>query len=128
MDAPEEQPVFTAASVNVRNDELEAQKVKLFEKLKEARVKRKSKKSKNLLEDILLCPEKLVACRIKHKVPETGDDIPEWFDGTVIKIEKINTKFPSKTLFEVQYDVDGEGVSHDFPLLAELKKGNLIIM
>ena len=67
-----------------------------------------------------LCPEKLVACCIKHKVQETEDNIPEWLDGTVIKIEKINTKFPSKTLFEVQYDVDGEGVSYDFPLLAEL--------
>ena len=79
---------------------------------------------------MLLCPEKLVSCRIKHKVQETEDNrpIPEWFDSTVIKIEEINTKFPSKTLFEVQHDVDGEGVSYDFPLLAELKKGNLIIM
>ena len=42
VDAPKEQPV-NAASVNVRNDEFEAQKVKLFEKLKEARVKRESK-------------------------------------------------------------------------------------
>ena len=126
MDVFEEQLVFTAASVNVRNDEFEAQKV--LEKFKEARVKRKSKKSKNLLEDMLLCPEKLVACRIKHKVQETEDGIQEWFDGTVIKIEKINTRFPSKTLFEVQYDVDGEGVSYDFPLLAELKDGNPIIM
>ena len=124
VDAPKEQPVFTAASVNVRNDEFEAQKVKLFEKLKEARVKRKSKKSKNLLEDILLCPEKLVACYIKHKVQETEDDIPEWFNGMVLKIEKINTKFPSKTLFKVQYGVDGESVFYDFPFLAELKKGN----
>ena len=87
LDAPEEQPVFTAAAVNARNDEYEAQKVKLFEKLKESRVKRKSKKSKNLLEGMLLCPEKLVACHIKHKVQQTEDNIPERYDGMVIKIE-----------------------------------------
>ena len=91
-------------------------------------MKRESTKSKNQLDSLLENPNKLTGCRFKHKVQETKDDPPEWFDGTVIKIDEHSEKNPIKTVYEIQYDIDGIDEFYSFALLPELKNGNLVII
>ena len=64
-------------------------------------------------------PEKLVGKRIKHKVQETAEDSPKWFDATVSRIDA-PSKYTLKTSYELTYDIDGEDKKYLFPLLTEL--------
>ena len=84
-------------------------------------MKRESTKSKNQLDLLLENPNKLTGCRFKHKVQETKDDPHEWFD-------EYSEKNPIKTVFEIQYDIDGIDEFYSFALLTELKNGNLVII
>ena len=83
-------------------------------------------KSKEMLEKLLRNPEILVGKRIKHKIQESADDIPEWYDGTVLKLEKVIENV-IRTPYEMTYDIDGPEERFTFKLIMELKKGNLIM-
>ena len=97
-------------------------------RLKEARLKRKSIKSKELLDSLLQNPEGLIEKRIKHKIQETKEDIPEWYDGIVIRIDKLHQNSNLKTTFEMTYDIDGPEQIYSFPLLTYLKNRTLIVL
>ena len=57
--------------------------------LKDARMKRKSSKSKEWLDKLINNPELFVGKIIMHKVQEDEEDIPELYDAAVVRIEKI---------------------------------------
>ena len=108
-------------------EEFKKQKQGIFYKLKAASMKRSADKSKRTLDDYIKNVNLLVGKRIKHKVQETSEEIPEWFDATVIRIDK-RSKELIQTRYDIYYDVDGEDTIYSFPLLTDLKRGNLIIM
>ena len=84
-------------------------------------------KSKSLVEELLNDPSILVGKRIKHKVQETDNNEPEWFDAKVLKIEKAS-KTPVRTKYEVAYDIDEEDTTFIFSLISELKSGKLVVL
>ncbi len=118
---------FVIVSKEKRKEIVEQQKCNPSDKIKEARIKRQSSKSKDMLEFLLKFPAELVGKRIKHKVQETKDDIPDWFDAKVkqIETEKNDT---IKTMYDIYYDEDGADILFTYPLLNELKKGNIMIL
>ena len=65
-------------------------------RLIEARMKRKSNKSKNLLDSLLQDPSSLINKRVKHKIQETKEDIAEWYDATVVTLTRTILKIPYK--------------------------------
>ena len=69
----------------------------------------------------------LLGRRFKHNIKETADDAPQWFDGTVKRIDKI-TDDRLKTRYFVAYDLDGDEELFSMPLLQELKRGDLVIL
>ena len=73
-------------------------------------------------------PESLVGKRIKHLVQEQKESDPEWYDATVLKIDKPNQDNPLRTENEIIYDLDGEDIKFSYPLLMDLKNGNLVII
>ena len=91
-------------------------------------MKRKSNKSKNLLDSLLQDPSSLIHKRVKHKIQETKEDIAEWYDATVVTIDQNNLENPIQTKYDMTYDIDGPTKICTFPLLSYLKKGYLIIM
>ncbi len=121
-------PAFVLKDVADRNDEIKKQKEQLQRVLKEARLKRKAKKSQGDLEQLLKHPEILVGKRIKHRIQENADSFPEWFDAKVTKIDKLNAKNPMQTKYELCYDADGDDFKFSFSLLSDLKKGFLILL
>ena len=67
----------------------------------------------------------LVNCRIKHKcVTDTGH---EWFEGLVLNIKCKNEQEVHKTEYWVKYYQDDDETQWYFPLLVDLKAGDLII-
>ena len=117
--------VFKIADAMKRGQAALKQKDSSIARLKEARLKRISTKSKELIEKLLKDPELLLQKKIKHKTQETPEDIPEWYDGTVISIEQL-AKNVLRTKYEITYD--GPNALFYFELINELKKGNLIIL
>lgn len=109
-----------------RTEGLEIQKDLFHSRIKEARMKRKANRSKSQLQRYLENPESLVGKRIKHRVKEDNICEAEWFDAQVLKVDKILPD-PSKTKYDVQYDIDGEDETFSFALLSDLKKGDLIV-
>ena len=72
-------------------------------------------------------PSLLVGKKIKHCVQESEAEDPQWFDASVIKIDK-TYKDPIRTRYEIIYDIDGVDKKFSFSLLSDLKKGDLIIL
>ena len=91
-----------------RDREIKQQKELLHNIFQEARIKRKSKASKSKLQAMLENPESLVGKRIKHLVQEQKESDPEWYDATVLKIDKPNQDNPLRTEYEIIYDLDGK--------------------
>ena len=120
-------PVYTIAPAEKRQEITAKQKESFEYILKEARSKRKSNRSKLFLDSFLQNPNDFVGKRIVHKVQETEEDIPEWYDATVKGIETLS-KEPIGTVYEISYDIDGPDKTFLFPLLRDLKKGNLIVI
>ena len=119
---------FNIVSSEKITEVLEKQKEKLKNTLQEARTKRQSNRCKEMLETFTRSPYLLVGKRIKHKAQESKEAIPEWNDGTVRKIDYLDKEQGTKTLYDIVYDIDGEDHPYSFPLLNDLKRGNLIIM
>ena len=109
-------------SSSEREEEFKKQKQGIFYKLKAASMKRSADKSKRTLDDYIKNVNLLVGKRIKHKVQETSEEIPEWFDATVIRIDKLSKEL-IQTRYDIYYDVDGENTIYSFPLLTDLKRG-----
>ena len=66
-------------------------------RLSEAKMKRKSNKSKNLLDSLVQDPSSHINKRVKHKIQETKEDIAEWYDATVVTIDQNNLEHPIQT-------------------------------
>ena len=79
-------------------------------------MKRESTKIKNQLDLLSGNPNKLTGCKFKHKVQETKNDPPAWFDGPFIKIDEHSEKNPIKTVYEIQYNIDGIDEFYSFAL------------
>ncbi|ELU15832.1 hypothetical protein CAPTEDRAFT_210245 [Capitella teleta] len=103
---------------------LSQKKRALAAKLEKARSLRQAQKSKKRLPDFLSAPESLVDCCVMHQCNEPGQEA-DWFKAKVLSVFK-PSKNPLKFEFSVQYDVDDE--IYYFPLLADLKKGDLIVL
>lgn len=70
----------------------------------------------------------LIGKRIKHsRVQESTEEDPECYDASVPGIEK-SINEPMRKIYEICYDIDGEDNKFCFPLLKDLKKGDLIIL
>lgn len=98
-------------------------KGRMLAQLFEARKKRKRKQQQCYLPKLIADPQLLVGKTVQHKCVEEGES--DWFDGNVLSIEK-TTKDPAKTVYNIRYN---ESPTHimAFSLIAELRKGNLII-
>ena len=102
---------------------VQSSKTKMLEKISMQRKQLKAKQQQILLPQFLEDPDSLVGKRVTHRCREE-DGTVEWFSGTVkdicqIKPNVINTEY------DLQYD-DFPDV-WTFPLLMDLKKGDLII-
>ena len=122
----ENEPVFKVVSQEQRTEIVAKQKETKQDVLKDARMKRKSSKSKEWLDKLINNPELFVGARIMLKVQEDEEDIPELYDATVVRIEK-DSKDRLQTMFEITYDIDGPDAKFSFALISELKKKSLII-
>ena len=109
-----------------RDNELLKQKEQIFEKLKVASMKRSAAISKSRIEEYLKDPKLLVGKRIKYKVQEKKDSVPEWYNATVLKLEKLFND-PIRTEYELCYDIDGDE-KFTFRLLRDLRKGSLVVV
>ena len=84
MAEPAEEPdtieddVQTGSSADNRDEKI----------VKEARIKRKAKESKESLKELLNDPTLLIGKRIKHRVQESTEEDPEWYDESVLEIDK----------------------------------------
>ena len=83
-------PVYTIAPVEKRQEMTAKQKDSFEYILKEARSKRKSNRNKLFLDSFLQNSNDFFGKRIVHKVQETEEDIPEWYDATVKGIETLS--------------------------------------
>ena len=122
----ENEPVFKVVSREQRIEIVAKQKETKQDVLKDARMKRKSSKSKEWLDKLINNPELFVGTRIMFKVQEDEEDIPELYDATVVRIEK-DSKDRLQRMFEITYDIDGPDAKFSFALISELKKKSLII-
>lgn len=108
-------------------DRLTEEKNKVSKKLTIARTKKDVQSSQSLLGAYVENPMLLLGRRFKHKIKETADDAPQWFDGTVKRIDKLlDNKL--KTRYFVTYDLDGDEELFSMPLLQDLKRGDLVIL
>ncbi len=121
------EPVSRVLPEKMRIPEVQKQKEEFAKIVKEARIKRKTKKSKESLKELLEDPTLLIGKRIKHRNQESTEEDPEWYDASVLAIDK-STNEPMRTIYELCYDIDGQDSRFSFPLLNDLKKGDLIIL
>ena len=66
--------------------------------------------------------------KIKHRIQETEDDLAEWYDANIIRIDKEQISDSIRTTFDIYYDTDSKDQVFTFPLIKDLKRGHLIIM
>ena len=113
---------------NVRTTAVNELKSKLVDKLKESRMKRIIDAQKTKLPAFLQAPEKLTGCKIKHKCfVDAAKTSSMWYDAEVLGIKKAHVN-PIKTEYLVKYDEDDDDDDQwFFPLLTDLKNGDLII-
>ena len=105
-------------------EEIVEKKKELFAKVADGRRKIRVKQSQQMLPEFLTHPEGLVGLTVKHKcIGEDGQ--AEWFDAEVLSIKEKNVD-QMKTEYNVKYSDDED--TWFFPLLKDLKKGDLIIV
>ena len=102
------------------------EKEKLKNKLLAQRDKLTISKEKEKVEKYLNDIDSMVNLKIKHKFA-TDDGCQEWFEGKVISVKHKNDNDPMKSEFWVKYDEDPEETKWFFPLLKDLKTGDLMI-
>ncbi|XP_077869048.1 uncharacterized protein LOC144360010 [Saccoglossus kowalevskii] len=112
-------------------DEIEVQftiqKQKLDAKLHEMRRKRRIKKQLELLPSFEKDPNLLVNRRVFHKCVEEGSSDIEWFAARVLALVNINKDNPLKCEYCIKYDEEDDETTWHFPLLRDLKKGDLLL-
>ena len=109
-----------------RQSRFESEKLKVFEKVNHGRMQQKMKRSKEEFDMLCSDPSKLIGRRFQHKIQESADDFAAWYAGTVKGIDS-NGQNPIKTMFDLTYDQDGDDEIFTFPLLAHLKKEDVIL-
>ncbi|XP_003729015.2 uncharacterized protein LOC100888157 [Strongylocentrotus purpuratus] len=107
-------------TTNVRSSKSERMK-----KISEQRNQIKAKQQQTLLPELLLDPASLVGKKCKQKCREEDGSV-EWFTGSVTAISRFKQNVIS-TEFDMVYD-DFPEDTWTFPLLMDLKKGDLIIL
>jgi serine protease inhibitor len=50
-----------------------------------------------------------------------------WFDARVLRVAIFNEINPIKTEYIVHYDIEDDNTTWNFPLLSDLKNGDLIV-
>lgn len=111
-------------SINEIEESFQVKKNMLFAKLSEERLSRQIKQQKTFLPKYLNNPDDLIGRKISHKCFE--NNIVQWFSAVVDSI-KIKKGDVIKTEYYVRYDECPNDLWH-FPLLTDLKKGDLIIV
>ena len=111
-----------------RDIHFQTEKAKLYARLQEARRRRLILNQKEKLPELLLDPKKLVGKRIKHRVVEESEDDSFWCDGNVLEITEENNDTPAKTQYRIHYDIEPPELTWTFPLLVDLKKGDLVVL
>ena len=102
-------------------------KKELMEKIKNARIGRLSnQQKKQMLPQFLQNPELLVGKTIQHKVNEEDNNEMFWGRGVVLKVYRTYSN-SKRTEYEVRYDSEPEEV-WKFPLLADMEKGDLLVL
>ena len=111
--------------IDTFKDNAEDAKREIFKKLFDCRKRRRNMHQVNSLLPIFINdPEPLVGREIHHKCFENGE--VEWFRATVKSVHKLNKDHPAKTYYNVIYDESVEDTWR-FPLLVDLKKGDLVV-
>ena len=85
------------------------------------------KASRELLPKFEEAPELLVGKQVLHQAEEEGEGLVQWFEAKVIAIAEAHRK-PLDTKYVIKYDIEPPEQSWTFPLLKDLKKGDLIIV
>ena len=118
-------PTSSLKPIEVRNEAFAAGKKDLADKVQNARIGRYTAiQAQKLLPRLMEEPYLLVGKQIKHLLVDS-DGTETWDRGTVTCIEK-NNKNVMRTTYSVTYDNDPDDPL-SFPLLTDLKKGDLII-
>ena len=125
VEAVNEESTNTIRSLESRKEFFLLEKEKLKNKLLAQREKLTISKEKEKVEKYLNDIDSLVNSKIKHKCV-TGDG-QEWFEGQIISVKHKNEDEPIKSEFWVKYDEDDEETQWFFPLLKDLKAGDLMI-
>ena len=103
-------------------------KQEMFKKVREDRHKILIEKQKDKLPAFLKTPKDLIGKKVKHKcyVDVNGKRETLWYDA-VVDLIRDSAEIPLKREYYLIYDDDEEDVYWHFPLLMDLKKGDLII-
>lgn len=113
----------TQQSAEEMLDSYTRQKQRMLLKIDGEKKKRAADNSKALLEQFTKDPNHLVDKNIEHLFIVAGNK--RWFAGRVLRIVQNKTN-PLHTIYSVDYDEEDE--EEHYPLLADLKKGELIIL
>ena len=114
MESKEEEPSASKLRPKEQRDvQFQVEKSRLYVRLQDARKKRLISHQKEKLPELLADPEKLVGKRIKHKV---------------LGLTENNLENPIKTIYKTHYDIDPIDANWNFPLLVDLRKGDVIIL
>ena len=109
-----------------RDESFETGKAKSTQTLRDARMRRlTNNQAKENLPKYMKEPKLLIEKCIQHQLKDEGETW--WCIGEVIGIEKPNKNTPRRTQYTVMYDTDLDN-NFSFPLLAELEKGNIIVL
>ncbi|XP_060585907.1 uncharacterized protein LOC132741695 [Ruditapes philippinarum] len=119
-----EQEGLLYKDIDISRQKVNEKKSELVKTMLKARDKRKVDQQKTKLPHYLQKPEDLVGKRVSHKCLENGNEM--WFLGDVIGIKKV-TENTLKTEYNIKYDDEPEETWF-FPLLSDLKNGDLMIL
>ena len=130
----DEKEMQEATKLKYRPDEdvrvaMASKKQELLKAIQTGRTSNQVKQQKLGKDEYLLHPEKLVDKRVKHKCKEVRDGVKvvDWFDGHVLSVESMGDSAEG-TLYNITYDEDPKGNNWVFPLLQDIKKGDLIVL
>ena len=111
----------------LRNKIFDLQKTELHDKILKNRLAVHMKNKKIIQLPILeKFPEKLVGCRIQHKLKECRENEETWCLGKVIACEQKEPLINS--VFKTIYDDDDDPDEYEFQLILDLIKNDLIIL
>ena len=125
-DAEEDTPASSLVykSSTTFDQDIVHKKRDVVKRLEKGRKLRQAQQAREHLPSLEADPLSLVARRILHQCSEDGA-APQWYPAVVEGVSQMSTN-PYRVSFSVKYD--GEAESYDFPLLVDLKKGDLILL